>query len=95
MEMSRIDVDSAWLLGLIDEINRIRALNDCEVSVVERIISVKQRQPRRSFRWTVKLDRKLVQMAEKRGGIRAFAQQHGISPHAAHMRLCRVRGNVK
>lgn len=91
----RIDVDSSWLLSIIDEINRARALNDNEVAIVERIISVKTNRERRTFRWTAKLDRKLLAMSAERGGIRAFAKQNNISPHAAHMRLCRIRENVK
>ncbi len=89
--LARIEVDSAWLLTIIDEINRSRSLNDNEVAIVERLVSVKSGRERKSFRWTIRKEQALLRMSGTHCGVKRFAERHGITEQAAWSRLKKLR----
>lgn len=91
MEMTRIDVDSGWLLGLLDEMNKHRSLHDSEVAVLERIITVKEKGARRTFRWTIRADQALLRASGTHCGVKRFAERKGITEQAAWSRLKKLR----
>lgn len=79
------------LLDWLTEISRHRALADHETDVIEAIVCRGHQSTGKNFRWNARLDLALTRAAITRGGIKRFADKHGITQHAAHMRLNRIR----
>lgn len=89
--MSQINVNSEFVLGLLDEIGRTRALADHETDVIEAIVMCGHRSTGLRMKWTAVLDRRLLKAASTRGGIKAFATSQGLAQWAAYKRLQKLR----
>lgn len=89
--MNQICVTPDFLLGLLNEIGRSRALADHETDVVEAIVMCGHRSTGMRVKWTAQLDRRLLKAAATRGGIKAFAQSQGMAQWAAYKRLQKLR----
>lgn len=84
-----------YLLALLNEIGRHRALADHETDIVEAIVCRGHRSSGIRIRWTSPMDRRLINAAKRRGGVRLFAEQNGMNPMAAHKRLEKLRREGK
>ena len=83
-----IPVKSSFLLDILTEIGRARALSDTETDLVEEIIRGETGTD--EFHWTKEHDAMLVQAARRRS-IHRLARDLGVSDGAAYARLHRVR----
>jgi len=83
-----IPVKSEFLLELLTEVGRGRALTSQETDLVEEIVRG-ENEPC-DFQWTKEHDAMLVQAAKRRG-IHRLARALGVSDGAAYQRLHRVR----
>lgn len=82
-----ICVRPEFLLSLLEEIGRNRALADHETDLIEDIVNMGMP----CFRWNPRTDRALLLAANTAGGIARFARRYGISGGAAYQRLTRLR----
>lgn len=82
-----ISVRREFLLGLLNEVNRTRALTDGETDILVDLV----KSPARDFRWTIHHDVALKTASHSKGGIRRFARRYGMSENAAYQRLYRLR----
>lgn len=89
--MSDICVQSQFLLSLIDEIGRTRALHDHETDILEAIITKGHQSRGINFRWTASLNTKLLVASASKGGIKRFAERHGITDQSARTQIKRLR----
>lgn len=86
--MSEFCVRPEFLLDLLTEVSRTRALADQETDMLEDIIAM-QTEP---FRWNPRLDVQLIVASASPGGIARFARRHGIVNHdAVYQKLARLR----
>jgi len=85
--MTEICVNSEFLLGLLTEVSRSRALAHHETDVLEAIVCRGHKSAGIRIRWTTTLDRKLMQASNSKGGIKRFALANGISEMAAYRRV--------
>lgn len=83
-----IPVKASFLLDLLNEVGRTRALSDTETDLIEEIVRGEQ-QPC-EFQWRQEHDAMLIQAA-RRKGIHRLARDLGVSEGAAYQRLARVR----
>lgn len=89
--MAEITLPSTFVLSMLTEIGRSRALAPNETDVIEDCIAIEITP----FRWNPRLDVALKVASHSPGGIARFARRHGIAPHTAHMRLYRMRKRDK
>jgi hypothetical protein len=86
--MSEFCVRPEFMLGLLTEVSRHRALADHETDILEDIIAM-QTEP---FRWNSRLEVQLLTASKSPGGIARFARRHGIINHdAVYQKLARLR----
>ncbi len=86
--MTEFCVRPEFMLGLLTEISRTRALADHETDMIEDIIAL-QIEP---FRWNPHLEVQLLTASHSPGGIARFARRHGIANHKiAYQKLYRLR----
>ena len=85
--MSEITLPSHFVLSMLTEISRTRALLSLETDVIEDCINTELLP----FRWNIRLDNALKTAAHSPGGIARFARRHGISAGMAYARLHRIR----
>ena len=83
------------LLDWLTEISRNRALRDHETDVIEAIVCRGHKAQGVRFRWNARHDLALKRAAITKGGIRRFAERHGMSPQAAYDRLNKIRKGDK
>ena len=84
-----ISLASNLLLEMLTELGGRRPLTHIESGLVEEIVS-RESEP---FRWTPDLELELVACAKDPGGLRRFAQRHGISDtmvYQKHHRMKRI-----
>ena len=86
--MSVIPVKSEFLLDLLTEVGKRRALSDPETDLIEEI--VRSESDECEFQWTEEHDRMLEQAAKRRG-IHRLALDLGVSPGAAYLRHHRAK----
>ena len=86
--MSVIPVKSEFLLNLLTEVGKRRALSDPETDLIEEI--VRSESDECEFQWTEEHDRMLAE-ASKRKTIHRLARDLGVSDGAAYARLARYR----
>jgi hypothetical protein len=79
------------VLDWLTEISRTRALKDEETDIIEAIVCRGHKSTGQRFRWTVRLDLALKRASLSRGGIKRFAEKHGMSQQAAYDRLNKIR----
>lgn len=89
--MGEICIRSEFMLSLLGEIGRHRALSDRETDVIEDCIA----QEVAPFRWNPRLDNALLVSSHSPGGIARFARRHNISRQMADSRLYRLRQQQK
>lgn len=89
--MTEICLHPDFVLGLLNEIGRNRALSDSETDVVEAIVCRGHKSTQRNFRWTATADIELIQAAHTPGGIKGFADANGVSRKGAYDRLSKLR----
>ncbi len=87
-EPAVICVRPDFLLQLLTELGRHRALADHETDLVEDIVNMGQV----AFRWDPRADRALLTASHSPGGIARFARRYGVTLDTAHSRLYRLRG---
>lgn len=75
------------MLWILTELEKVRPLTDSETDIVEEIVT-RETQP---FAWSPQLDGDLLVAADRMGGIRRFAERHGITNDSAYARLVRLR----
>lgn len=86
--MSEFCVLPEFLLGLLTEVSRTRALADHETDMLEDIIAM-QIEP---FRWNPRLEVQLLTASASPGGIARFARRHGIVNHSiVYQKLYRLK----
>ena len=83
-----VPVEGEFLLNLLNEVGRHRALTDTETDVIEEIVRAESGE--QDFRWTARHDRMLIDASQRRG-IHRLARDLGVSDGAAYQRLARVR----
>ncbi len=83
------------LLDWLTEISRHRALQDHETDVIEAIVCRGHKAQGVRFKWNPHLDLALKRASITKGGIRRFAERHGISPQSAYDRLNKIRKGDK
>lgn len=83
------------LLDWLTEISRTRALRDDETDVIEAIVCRGHKAQGVRFKWNPRLDLALRRAALTKGGIRRFAERHGISPQSAYDRMNKIRKGDK
>lgn len=86
-EPAVICVRPDFLLALLEEIGRNRALADHETDLIEDIVNMGLP----AFRWNPRTDRALLTASNCPGGIARFARRYGITGQAAYDRLYRLR----
>ncbi len=86
-EHGLICVKSDFMLCLLTELGRHRALADHETDLVEDIVNMGII----AFRWNPRADRALLTAAHSPGGIARFARRYGITGQSAYDRLYRIR----
>jgi hypothetical protein len=89
--VNQVCVNPDLLLSLLDEIGRHRALADHETDLVEAIVCRGHRSRSLKQHWTARLDRKLLEAAKTKGGVKRFAAAHNLPPQAAYDRLYKLR----
>ncbi len=77
--------------ALLDELSRHRALEPHETDLMEDIIAVlNPNEP--EFKWNPRLENQLLIAASSKGGVKRFAQRHGIaSVERCYVKLHRLR----
>ena len=89
--MSEFCVLPEFLLGLLTEVSRTRALADHETDMLEDIIAM-QTEP---FRWNPRLEVQLLVASHSPGGIARFARRHEIANvRIAYQKLHRLRKRI-
>ncbi|RPF70456.1 hypothetical protein [Aurantiacibacter spongiae] len=83
-----IPVKGVFLLGLLEEVGKRRALTDVETDLIEEI--VRSEGDCSEFEWQPKHDQWLTEAA-RRKAIKRLALDMGVSEGAAYQRLARVR----
>ncbi len=86
-EPAVICVRPDFLLQILTELGRHRALADHETDLVEDIVNMGQV----AFRWNPRADRALLTASHSPGGIARFARRYGITGEAAYCRIKRLR----
>jgi len=89
--MTQICVHTDFLLTLLTEVGKHRALADHETDVIEAIVCRGHKSAGIRIRWTATLDRKLLQASYSKGGITRFAETNNIPRQAAYDRLHKLR----
>lgn len=89
--MQQICIQPDFLMSLLDEVSRHRALSESESMMLEATLQQGHRSQSIRFRWTATLDRQLLQASTSRGGIKRFAIVHNITLQAASNRVLRLR----
>ena len=89
--MAEICLQRDFVLSILDEISRTRALNNAESEVIEDCLS----DEINAFQWSRPLEDALVTASFTTGGIARFARHHGINIHTAHQKLFRLRRSQK
>lgn len=84
-----VPVDLAF--RLLDETSRHRALQDDETDLLEALITRGHKSTGIRIRWTPSLDRALWKVSYRKGAIRQFARDNGISENACYNRLVKLR----
>ena len=84
-------VDPILLLGLLDEVGRLRALNDTESQLLEMAILKEAKPIRRLHKWTRDEDRELLRVQFRRRGVAELAHRIGVSESAAWSRVQALR----
>jgi hypothetical protein len=79
------------VLDWLTEISRTRALKDEETDIIEAIVCRGHQSTGQRFRWNPRLDLALKRASLTKGGIKRFAEKHGMSPQAAYDRLNKIR----
>lgn len=85
--MSEICTQPAFLLGLLDEVSRHRALEPHETDLIEDILAMDAKP----FRWNPRLEGQLIIAANSPGGLKRFALRHGVDILAVRQKLWRMR----
>ena len=75
------------VLGLLDEISRIRALEPHESDIMQDLIELEAKP----FRWNPRLEVQLMIASASPGGITRFAQRVGIDKWTAYAKLHRLK----
>jgi hypothetical protein len=83
-------IDCSVMLTIMEDLGKVRPLNDVESGMVEEIVVRETTE----FRWNDWLDLQLQTASKSNGGIKRFADRHAILPHCAHARLYRLRNGV-
>ena len=90
-ETSReLTLDCDVMLAILDDLGKTRPLTELESGIVEEIVARENDE----FRWNPRLDVQLMVSSGSNGGIKRFAQRHGILPHCAYARLYRIRNGA-
>ncbi|MDT0507523.1 hypothetical protein [Novosphingobium sp. MMS21-SN21R] len=89
--MTQICVQSDFLLTLLTEVGKHRALADHETDIIEAIVCRGHKSTGLRIRWTATLDRKLWQASHSKGGISRFADANKIPRQGAYDRLLKLR----
>jgi hypothetical protein len=89
--MGEICVRSDFMLSLLSEVGKARALAPHETDVIEDCIA----QELIPFRWNPRLDNALLIASHSPGGIARFARRHQITRQMADSRLYRLRQQQK
>lgn len=89
--MTDICIQSDFLLGLLTEVGKHRALSDHETDYIEAIVCRGHKSAGIRIRWTATLDRKLMQASNSKGGISRFATANNIPAMAAYKRVAKLR----
>lgn len=77
-----VKIEPAFLMGLLDEVGRLRALTDRESSALEDAIKA-EAKPRRLHKWTREENRELLRLQHRRRGVADYAKKIGVSESAA------------
>lgn len=85
--MTEICVQSDFMLRILTEIGKHRALRDNETDIIEDCIAFTTE----AFRWSPRLDNALLVSSHSPGGIARFARRHNITGGMAYVRLHRLR----
>lgn len=89
--MSIICVRAEFLLGLLNEVSRQRALADHETDILQDLV----RNPDEPFHWTEKLCTDLLAASACGDGVRRFARRNGITDGMAYQKLHRMRRQMR
>ncbi|SCY69392.1 hypothetical protein SAMN05660666_02510 [Novosphingobium aromaticivorans] len=89
--MSEICIQTDFMLGILTEIGRHRALSNRETDIIEDCIAFETAP----FRWNARLDNALLVASHSPGGIARFARRHEITGGMAYARLHRLRKRQK
>lgn len=89
--MGEICVRSDFMLSLLGEVGKTRALAPHETDVIEDCIA----QELMPFRWNPRLDNALLVASHSPGGIARFCRRIGITRGMADARLLRIRRKQK
>ncbi len=89
--MNQICIHADFMLAVLTEIGKHRALKDSETDIIEAIVCRGHKSKGIRVRWTATLDRKLMQASHSKGGITRFADTNEIPRQAAYDRLHKLR----
>lgn len=85
--MTEFCVRPEFMLGLLTEISRTRALADHETDMLEDIIAM-QTEP---FRWNPRMEVQLLAASASPGGIARFCRRHALDRGLVDVKLYRLR----
>ena len=89
--MSMITVQRDFLLGLLEEVGRSRALASHETDVLQDLVTAEPV----NFEWTEAMCEQLLEAAARGDGVRRFARRNGITDSAAYQKLFRLRRKTR
>lgn len=86
-----ICVTPDFLMRLLDDLSRYRALADDETDLLEALVDRGHQTRGIRIQWTATMDLELLKAASMKGGVTEFARLHEISRQAAYDRCAKLR----